>query len=86
MPDPQDVAVGIDVAELHKLVRVVAADIGRLLDRLHALAVQDGRTRIGLATHALGAMQARTCWQVDSARSPPRDQTRHALPGQAAVG
>jgi hypothetical protein len=72
----------------HTLVRVVAANACRFLDGLHALAVQDGRTRVRMAADALtfGSMQGGIEEMPDALEAKAPDMIRHRLPRREVGG
>src|SRR5258708_7233116 len=63
-------------------VCVVAANVGRLLDGLHTLAVHDGGTRVRVTAHplALGAMQSRIQQVPCAAQAEAPEMVVHRLP------
>jgi hypothetical protein len=50
---PQGVDQQMPLPAFHAFMRVVAADAGRFLNGLHALAVYDGAAWVGIATDVL---------------------------------
>jgi hypothetical protein len=85
-------AQGVDqqvaLPALNAFVRVVAADAGGFLDRLHTLAVHDGRTWVGVATDSLprGAMQGRVQQTPDTMEAEPAELVEDRLPGREVGG
>src|SRR5260221_9715297 len=69
-------------ASLHTCVRVVAANVGRLLDGLHTLAVHDGGTWVGVATDALTlcSMQRGTEQMPETLEAEAPELVEHRLP------
>jgi hypothetical protein len=73
---------------LDTLVRVLPADAGRLLDRLHALAIHDGSARIRVTAHALPFRSMhRSIQQVPgTVETEPPEMVKHRLPGRKVAG
>jgi hypothetical protein len=84
----QGVDQQVSLAALDELAAVIAADAPRFLDRLDALAVHDGRARIGMSSDALalGAVQGRIerVQGVLAAELP--EMVVHRLPGREIRG
>ena len=72
----------------HLLVRVISADAGGFLDGLHALAIQDGRARLGMATHALPLCPMQRCVEPmpPTVKAEPPEMVEHRLRRREVAG
>src|SRR5690349_819221 len=72
----------VALASLDAFVRVVATDVRRLLDGLHALTVHDGGARVGVAADSLplGAMQGGIEQMPLTLQTKPAEMVEDCLP------